>query len=140
MTSEEIIMNDHHKNIAQKSLDGAYDATMSFPEIVKTLSENGFESYHIDYLRGTATHYLADGGHFELAMPLCPVPIAKEFAVTTVQAAIKEAQQQVDGYTYKGFCEKVKAAGCAGYIVSFAGRRAVYLGRTGEMHTEHFPQ
>jgi hypothetical protein len=40
---------------------------------------------------------------------------------------------------YKGFCEKVLAAGCAGYIVSLAGRRAVYFGRTAETHVELFP-
>jgi hypothetical protein len=31
-------------------------------------------------------------------------------------------------------------AGCAGYIVSFSGRRVVYVGRTAEVHTEYFPQ
>lgn len=38
-----------------------------------------------------------------------------------------------------GFCRKVAAAGCAGYVVSFPGRRAVYMGRTGETHVETFP-
>jgi hypothetical protein len=32
------------------------------------------------------------------------------------------------------------AAGCAGYIVSFLGRRVVYFGRTAETHVEHFPK
>ena len=56
-----------------------------------------------------------------------------------MQAAIREAQQQVPGYTYKGFCEKAVLAGCAGYVVSFSGRRALYVGRTAETHVEHFP-
>jgi len=34
----------------------------------------------------------------------------------------------------------VVAAGCTGYLVSFPGQRAVYFGRTGETHVEHFPQ
>jgi hypothetical protein len=34
----------------------------------------------------------------------------------------------------------VMAAGCAGYQVSFTGRRAVYYGTTAEVHVEHFPQ
>ncbi len=133
-------MNENHKIIAQKSLDAAFSATMSFPEVVKTLIQNGFESYHIDYLRGAATYYLVDGGDFEITMPPCATPVAKEFAAPTIQAAIKGAQQQAPGYTYKGFCEKVRAAGCAGYIVSFPGKRVVYFGRTAEMHIEHFPQ
>src|ERR1700759_54488 len=33
------------------------------------------------------------------------------------------------GYTYKGSCKKAVTAGCAGYVVSFPGRRAVYMGR-----------
>jgi hypothetical protein len=32
------------------------------------------------------------------------------------------------------------AAGCAGYIVSFLGKQALYYGRTAETHVEHFPQ
>lgn len=54
-------------------------------------------------------------------------------------AAIREAQSLVPGYTYRGFCAKARAAGCAGYIVSFLGRRAVYFGRTAETLTEPFP-
>jgi hypothetical protein len=42
-----------------------------------------------------------------------------------MQATISEAQQKVPGYTYKGFCKKAVAAGCAGYIVPFPGRRAL---------------
>ncbi|MEQ8934722.1 MAG: hypothetical protein RIE56_02890, partial [Amphiplicatus sp.] len=56
-----------------------------------------------------------------------------------MQAAIREAQQQAPGYTYKGFCKKAADAGCAGYVVSFSGRRALYFGRTAETHVEHFP-
>jgi hypothetical protein len=43
-------------------------------------------------------------------------------------------------YSYVAFCEKAKAAGCAGYLVSFLGRRVVYFGRTAETHVEHFPK
>jgi uncharacterized protein YbcV (DUF1398 family) len=45
----------------------------------------------------------------------------------------------VPGYTYKGFCAKVTGAGCAGYLVSFPGKRVLYYGRSGETHTEYFP-
>jgi uncharacterized protein YbcV (DUF1398 family) len=67
------------------------------------------------------------------------VPIAPSFDGSLVHAAIKEAQDLVPGYTYGGFCKKVAAAGCAGYIVSFSGRRVVYFGRTAETHVELFP-
>jgi uncharacterized protein YbcV (DUF1398 family) len=45
----------------------------------------------------------------------------------------------VPGYTYLGFCKKAALAGCAGYVVSFSGRRVLYIGRTAETHVEHFP-
>jgi uncharacterized protein YbcV (DUF1398 family) len=45
----------------------------------------------------------------------------------------------VPGYTYRGFCENVVKAGCAGYVVSLLGKRVLYFGRTGETHTEYFP-
>lgn len=131
-------MNEKLKAIAQNCLDSANNNTMSFAEIVETLNKNGFESYRIDYLRSTATYYLMDNTSVELTFPEHSVPVAKVFNAAAVQAAIKEAQQQIRGYTYKGFCEKVMAAGCAGYIVSFPGKRAVYFGRTAETHVEHF--
>jgi len=56
-----------------------------------------------------------------------------------VADAIREAQQMIPGYSYNKFCAKVMDAGCAGYLVSLIGKRVVYYGRTGEIHTEHFP-
>jgi uncharacterized protein YbcV (DUF1398 family) len=56
-----------------------------------------------------------------------------------VQGAIREAQALAPGYTYRGFCAKVARAGCAGYLVSFPGRRVLYYGRSAETHTELFP-
>ena len=114
--------------------------TMSFPEVVGTLIENGFESYHVDYLRGTATYYLVDGGNVELTTPESDGSVTREVSAAVIKAAIKEKQQQVAGYAYKGFCKKVMAAGCAGYIVSFPVKRVLYFGRTAETHVEHFPQ
>ena len=112
---------------------------MTFPEIVGTLMREGFESYAIDFRRAVATYYLPDGDSVELAAHKIDVGVAPAFDAASVQAAIKEAQQLVPGYTYKGFCKKVASAGCAGYIVSFSGRRALYIGRTAETHVEHFP-
>ncbi len=132
-------MNEHKRSVAKACLDGAETNSMSFPEIVGTLMQAGFESYAIDFRRATATYYLPDGDSLELPAHKPDVPIAAAFDASAVQAAIREAQQLVAGYTYKGFCRKVAAAGCAGYIVSFSGRRALYFGRTAETHVERFP-
>ncbi len=131
--------DDQQTTVARACLDGAEDNSMTFPQIVGTLIEAGFEGYAIDYRRATATYYLPDGKSIELPAPATSAAVAPALDTALLQAAIKEAQQQVPGYTYKGFCEKAVAAGCAGYLVSFSGRRALYIGRTAETHVERFP-
>lgn len=131
---------DHHKTaVAAACLKGAEGNTMTFPEIVGTLMREGFESYTIDFRRAKAIYYLPNGDNVELATHNIGAPVAPAFDAAHIQTAIKEAQQLVPGYTYIGFCEKVVAAGCAGYMVSFSGRRALYFGRTAETHVEQFP-
>src|ERR1700722_3475371 len=126
-------MTPAQENAAKSCLLGAENDTMTFPVIVQTLIQAGFESYAIDYRRCRAIYYLPDGQSAEY--PTHPSgPVAERFDTGAIQVAIREAQQLVPGYTYKGFCQKVTKAGCAGYVVSFAGRRAVYIGRTAEIH------
>ncbi len=132
-------MNDRQKEVARACLEGAEANTMTFPQIVGSLMEAGFESYTIDFRRAVATYYLADGESIDLPTHKIDVPVAPAFDAGAMKSAIAEAQQLVPGYTYKGFCNKAASAGCAAYIVSFAGRRALYIGRTGETHVEHFP-
>ncbi|HKI13963.1 MAG TPA: DUF1398 family protein [Roseiarcus sp.] len=132
-------MDANLTKVAQTCLDGAEANMMTFPQIVQTLMKEGFEGYAIDFRRATATYYLTGGDSVELPTHRAETPIAAAFDVGSVRAAIREAQQLVPGYTYAGFCRKVMAAGCAGYIVSFLGRRALYFGRTAETHVELFP-
>jgi len=126
--------------IARRCLEGAESGTMSFPQIVEALMAAGFDGYLIDLRLGRATYYLPDGEGLELPTHRSAVAVAAEFNTELVMASIREAQALVPGYTYKGFCDKVKRAGCAGYLVSFLGRRVLYIGRTAETHVEHFPQ
>ncbi len=131
-------MNDDLKDVAEKSLRGAESDTMGFPEIVATLVAAGFEGYAIDFRQKTAAYYLPDGT--SASFPINEQhKIAKRFNEQGVKAAVLEAQKQVPDYTYNGFCRKVMEAGCAGYIVSFSGRRVLYYGRTAETCVEHFP-
>jgi uncharacterized protein YbcV (DUF1398 family) len=133
-------MNAQQKTIAQTCLSASYNATMDFPSIVRALIEHGFESYIVDYRRGTTTYYLPAGDSVELLNPETNGAVAAAFRADLVEANVRQAQANAPGYTYRGFCEGVKAAGCAGYIVSFSGKRVVYFGRTAETHIEHFPQ
>jgi uncharacterized protein YbcV (DUF1398 family) len=126
--------------IAQSCLDAAHDGTMAFPEIVGTLIRSGFESYIVDYRRGTTTYFLPDGDSVALENHLLDGTVAPHFDQAGIATQIKWAQANPSDYSYIAFCENVKALGCAGYIVSFSGRRALYFGRTAETHVETFPQ
>lgn len=132
-------MDDRRISVARSCLEGAERNTMTFPQIVETLMREGFESYAIDFRRATATYFQPDGDSVELPTHRVGVPIAPGFDAPRIRAAIVEAQTLAPGYTYEGFCHKVAAAGCAGYVVSFCGRRALYIGRTAETHVELFP-
>lgn len=132
-------MRDEQWAVAEKCLTGAINGAMDFPAIVGALTGAGFESYEVDFRRGEAVYFLSSGESVVLPIHRDDTDIGALFDVAAVQAAVGEAQANAPGYTYAGFCAKVKRAGCVSYIVSFPGRRAVYLGRTAEAHVEHFP-
>ncbi len=76
-----------------------------------------FDGYFVDLRLGHATYYLPDGEGLKLPTHRSAVAVAAQFNTDVVKAAIREAQALVPGYTYKGFCDKVKRAGCAGHSV-----------------------
>lgn len=133
-------MDAEQQNVARACHQFAENNSMSFPLIVAKLVDAGFESYTVDFRRGTTVYYLPSGDNIELPLSSHKEGVAASFQTADLQAAIREAQEGLPSYTYLGFCQKVKAAGCAGYIVSFLGSRANYFGRTGETYVEAFPQ
>ena len=127
------------KSLAQRCLQAAKTDAMTFPQIVHALSEGGFESYIVDFRRSTAAYVTADGDSISLEGPSTGNAVAPCLDVEALGRAIHEAQTLAPGYTYLGFCEKAKLAGCAGYMVSFSGRRALYFGRDAATYVEPFP-
>jgi uncharacterized protein YbcV (DUF1398 family) len=125
---------------AKLCLDGSYDGRMSFPQIIGTLLEAGFEGYAVDYRRAAQAYYLPDGQVAEFTLPHAGGAVAAAFDGAAIGSLVQWAQADGSDYSYASFCEKVKTAGCAGYLVSFLGRRVVYYGRTAETHVEMFPQ
>jgi uncharacterized protein YbcV (DUF1398 family) len=132
-------MTPHMNDIAHHCLEGAASNTMTFPQIVSTLMEAGFEGYFVDFRRGRVAYYLPSGDSVELSGAKPSLPVAVAFNPTVVKEAIREAQMLAPGYSYKGFVGKMAGAGCAGYMVSFLGRRVLYFGRSADTHVEHFP-
>lgn len=133
-------MDAERISVAQTCLNAAHDGSLSFPEIVGKLIAAGFEGYTVDYRRNSQTYYLPDGDSVAMDMPPSAGRVAVAFDATEIERLVRWAQANPADYSYVAFCEKAKAAGCAGYFVSFLGRRVVYFGRTAETHAEHFPK
>jgi len=133
-------MDAQKMTVAGRCLNAAYDKTMTFPEIVGALITAGFEGYVVDYRRNTTTYFLPEGDSLTLENRPSEGKVAAQFDQPGIAAQIKWAQANPPDYSYVAFCKNVKALGCAGYIVSFLGRRVLYFGRTAETHVEHFPR
>jgi uncharacterized protein YbcV (DUF1398 family) len=134
-----LTLHPDQEAVARRCLQGAESNSVTFPEIVRQLSAAGFESYVVDLRRGAATYYLPNGESVECGTHSSARAVAPDLNADALQQAIREAQTGAPGYTYLGFCEKAKAAGVAGYLVSISGRRVLYWGRTAAVHVEHFP-
>lgn len=123
--------------LLQECTDASDQESVTFPEVVTKLARAGVERYHADLLRAEKVYYLPTGeSHRVQAARIEAIPPAA-FAAAGVAAAVREIQQQ--RIKYREFCERIARAGCVGYIVSLAGRRAVYYGRTGDSYVEPFP-
>ncbi len=127
------------KSVFIECTKASEEGRITFPQILAKLTSVGAEGYFADLRRSTKTYYMPNGSSEEVSAAPIDVPVADTFDSVAIKAAITEAQQGVPGYTYQGFCKKVMAAGCAGYLVSILGRRVLYFGRTGETHVEMFP-
>lgn len=131
-------MDEHVKDVVRACTRDSDGEQVSFPQVVARLMDAGVERYHADLVRSEKTYYMPDGSNeVTVAQPVRGSAPA-EFSAQAVEEAVRAIQQ--GRIKYKEFCERIVAAGCIGYFVSLAGRRAVYYGRTVDCHTEWFPQ
>lgn len=130
-------MDSRVKSVVESCSKDSDEERVPFGEVVRRLMEAGVERYHADLERDEKTYYTPDGSSHVVANAAVAGPKAVGFSAGSVEAAVRAVQ---DGsIKYREFCSRIAAAGCIGYQVSIAGRRAVYYGRTGETHVEHFP-
>jgi uncharacterized protein YbcV (DUF1398 family) len=130
-------MDIHVRNVVRECTSASDQERITFPAVVGMLLQAGVERYHADLLRGEKTYYVPSGESEVVKSTHTGENPAVLFCPGDVEAAIRASQSQSIGYNE--FCARIAAAGCVGYFVSLAGRRAVYYGRTGECHVEHFP-
>lgn len=111
---------------------------MKFPEIVAALGADGVEWYSANLLFGATTHYGMDGSHHQTKWAAWTTPaIADSFDAGKVLSAIRSSQK--GGIDYPTFLALIAAAGTVYYTVHLKGRKALYFGRHGDFHVEHFP-
>lgn len=130
-------MTQTFEQVAEECTRASDAGTASFPQVLSRLAGAGVERYLADLVRNEKTYYRADGANcVTRAKAVAQVPAAS-FEAAGVEAAIRASQAR--SIDYEEFCRRVLAAGCVGYVVSLAGRRAVYFGRSGETFVEPFP-
>jgi uncharacterized protein YbcV (DUF1398 family) len=130
-------MNADVKAVLTECTEGSDDGLLTFPQVVQKLMAAGVERYHADLCRGEKTYYMPDGDSLTLPSAALEGKPEMNFAAADVEAAVRTIQRGQS--TYLEFCEQILAAGCVGYFVTLAGRRAVYYGRSCELYVEPFP-
>ena len=130
-------MTPQTQSVLRECTEGSEQGTLAFPDVLAKLSQAGVERYHADLLRSEKTYYTPNGESYVVAAKLSRSEAARQFSGPAVEAAIR--QSQAGSIDYAEFCSRILAAGCVGYFVSLAGRRAVYYGRAGETYVEPFP-
>lgn len=125
-------------DLLHRSLQASEAGTATFPQVVETLIAAGCEGYYKDLARHEVTYYLIDGSTHTVRLSLASLPIPEVFDEAALVASIRAAQR--DEIRYPEFILRAVKAGTAAYRVYINGRRAVYLGRKGDLHVEHFPQ
>lgn len=110
---------------------------IAFPEVVKRLIEAGIESYYVDLISHLKIFY-ADNEFHIVKGNHAKAQVGEDFSSHGVKEAIRQIQQGL--IKYQTFLKKIMESGTAGYHVFITGRKAIYLGKKGEMHIEEFPK
>lgn len=121
---------------------GSIAGRVNFPTVVGRLVEAGSEGYRCDLYRREKTYYMPNGDSYTEQLHLDPrefngTQIATAFDEQQVVAALKAVQ--VAEISYVEFLRRIMKAGCIGYQVCIAGKRALYFGRAGQVYVEKFP-
>lgn len=130
-------MNAQIRAVVRECTEASDQERIAFPDVIAKLMQAGIERYHADLTRAEKTFYLPNGSSETVTGARISVAPSREFSAPEVEAAIRAIQ--AGRIKYKEFCARIVAAGCVGYFVSLAGRRAIYYGRTGDSYVEPFP-
>lgn len=127
-----------NRSVMKRTTAESLAGTMTFPEVVGLLLAEGVESYHADLVKLEKTFYMPDGETFVEELKYEPPMIGKDFSADSVIVAIQAIQRKE--INYKEFLRQIMEAGTTAYFVFLNGKKAIYYGRKGDLHIEHFPQ
>ncbi len=123
--------------ILKELIDKALARLATFPAILAALSQEGVESYHVDFLRHEYRYYAKDGTSLVMPVALVHDGVASVFSAEALEAINKRVQAGQAGYPE--FVKEGAAVGCAYYIVYLNGGKVRYFGRDGGEYVQHFP-
>ena len=125
-------------NIISQLGQATVSGKIPFPEIVSKLIAEGVDYYHVDYVKQRKTFYGKDDLTAETQIHYMNLPkVAPELDAVALKAVILDSQ--VNHQAYEAFTQRAMQAGVVAYFAFLNGRRVVYWGRSGESHTEYFP-
>jgi len=125
-------------DLLRQTVRDSESGAVTFPDVVRNLIQVNCEGYLKDLAAGKVTFYMADGTTHAVSLSLSVPSIPEAFDEPALVDAIRAAQR--DEIRYPEFLVRAVRAGTAAYRVCITGARAVYLGRKGDLHVEHFPQ
>lgn len=109
-----------------------------FPEIVQRLAKGGVTFYRVDLERFEHTCYGKEKESYQHPLDFEDMPrISEDFNGEEVVSSIRDIQQQK--LKYLEFIRRIMVAGVSHYEVFINGKKAIYTGRNGDFHVEHFP-
>ena len=116
----------------------AFEGKLPFPQVVQRLIGIGVERYDADLVRLEKMYYPAAGETHREPLPLEDAAgVADAFDLEGVTSSVRRIQR--GEIIYPQFLREVMSAGVVSYSVYIVGRKAIYFGRRGEFHVEHFP-
>lgn len=130
-------MDDRAKRAVIECTEASDEERTTFGDVVGLLIAAGVERYHADLVCSNKTYYMPNGDVEIVPSTLTRSSAADTFSDEGIEAAIRAIQARQIGY--REFCARITVAGCVGYHVFLAGRRAIYYGRSGDFHVELFP-
>lgn len=123
--------------VIQELIGKALARMITFPEILATLTKEGVESYHVDFLRNEVRYYTNNGESLVVNVSFVHQGVADEFSAENLDTINRRVQ--AGQASYADFVREGTAAGCAFYVVYLNGKLVRYFGRDGGEHVQYFP-